>query len=124
MRVLVIEDDESVGRMLSVLLRMQGLEVEVAPDGPAGLALFQRMPPDLVVLDLRLPGMSGLEVCRRLRFMTPEMGIICLSGGGSEARPEAMHAGADVFLRKPFDVEEFQEAVQALLSGAGLRAAA
>lgn len=123
MRVLVIEDDDSVARMLSVLLRMQSLEVEIAPNGAAGLASFQRLPPDLVVLDLRLPGMNGLEVCRRLRFMTPEMGIICLSGGGCEARSEALSAGADVFLRKPFDVDEFQEAVWALLSGCWLRAA-
>ena len=123
-RVLVVEDDEVLARMLTLLLSSEEIDSRAIGCGNQALLAFMDGQYDLVILDLGLPGMNGLELCRRLRALAPRVGLIVLSGGGPECRNEALLAGADLFLRKPFDMNEFHDGVRALLSGSVVRLAA
>ncbi|MBA3302670.1 MAG: response regulator, partial [Acidimicrobiia bacterium] len=104
--VLVVEDDDLVGEVVARYLRRDGYAVEVARDGPSALRLAARVCPDLVVLDLGLPGMHGLDVLRCLReeALTP---VIVLSALGRESDLiTGLETGADDYLAKPFSMEE------------------
>ena len=106
MRALIIEDDRRIGKTLEINLRARGHEAEVASSGERGLALAARHHPDVVILDLGLPGMDGLDVVRDLRGWTV-VPIVVLSGRGSEtAKVEALDLGADDYLTKPFGMDE------------------
>src|SRR5947209_19549353 len=102
-RVLVVEDEESISSYLRRALAFEGYEVVVAPDGSQALLSARDNPPDLVVLDLLLPGIDGLEVCRRLRHGDERLPILILSARGSvNDRVTGLDSGADTYMVKPF----------------------
>ncbi len=114
-RILVIEDDEGILAFLRRGLAYEGYEVDVATDGRAGLDIAVERPPDLVVLDLMLPGMDGLDVCRRLRAGGDVPIIILTAKDGVNDRVIGLDMGADDYMVKPFDLDELLARVRALL---------
>ena len=113
--VLVIEDEARIADFLRRGLTFEGYKVLVAPDGPGGLAMAREQPPDVVILDWMLPGMDGLEVCRRLRA-AESMPILMLTAKDSVPdRVAGLDAGADDYLVKPFAFEELLARLRALL---------
>ncbi len=125
-RVLVVDDDLSIAGVVGDYLRDAGLETRHAADGPSALALAQEWPPDLVVLDLMLPGIDGLEVCRRLRAARdsqPPLPVIMLTAlGGEGDRVLGLETGADDYVTKPFSPRELTLRVQAVLRRAAAAA--
>src|SRR5579862_2628299 len=114
-RVLVIEDDPNVAEVVTRYLEREGYDVETVPDGAEGLHRALANPPDLVVLDLMLPSMNGLEVCRRLRAAAP-VPVIMLTARGEEAdRIAGLELGADDYMSKPFSPRELTARVKAVL---------
>jgi DNA-binding response OmpR family regulator len=118
-RILVIEDDPTVAEVVARYLSREGFEVEVSGDGILGLEAALASPPDLLVLDLMLPGISGVEVLRRLR-MTAPVPVIMLTARSSEAdRVNGLEFGADDYVAKPFSPRELTARVKAVLRRAG-----
>ena len=116
MRVLVVEDERKVASFVARALRENAYAVDVADTGEKGLELAFDNTYDLVLPDLRLPGMSGIEVCQRLRREGVEMPILMLTAHGLvEQRVEGLDAGADDYLTKPFALAELQARVRALI---------
>ena len=114
-RVLVVEDDPAIARVLELELGEAGYRVEVAPTGSDGLAAMERDAPDLVVLDVRLPDMDGLSVCRRARRSGSDMPILMLTALDRVGdRVVGLDAGADDYLAKPFAIEELLARLRAL----------
>jgi two-component system response regulator MprA len=114
-RILVIEDDEGITRFLRRGLAYDGYTVDVAPDGQSGLLMARDNPPDLVILDLMLPGIDGLEVCRRLRA-GGEVPILILTAKDSlDDRVLGLDMGADDYMVKPFELDELLARIRALL---------
>jgi DNA-binding response OmpR family regulator len=114
-RVLVVEDDEEIAQALQRSLRLEGYEVRVAADGPAALASAGSFNPDLVVLDLGLPGMDGIDVARRLRDGDDVPILMLTARDALESRVEGLDAGADDYLVKPFERQELLARLRALL---------
>ena len=115
-RILVVDDDARLAASLRRALAFEGYAVTVAEDGPAALAAARERLPDLVVLDRMLPGIDGLEVCRRLREAAPELPVLMLTALDAVAdRVDGLDAGADDYLVKPFALEELLARVRALL---------
>jgi DNA-binding response OmpR family regulator len=118
-RVLVVDDDLTIAEVVGDYLRDAGLETRHAADGQSALSLAREWPPDLVVLDLMLPGIDGLEVCRRLRAAhgsQQALPVIMLTALGEEAdRVAGLEAGADDYVTKPFSPRELTLRVQAVL---------
>lgn len=113
-RVLVVDDEPTLLRTLAILLRSRGYEVSTAPDGATALRAADQAHPDVVVLDLGLPDLDGVEVVRRLRAWTP-VPVLVLSGRlDSREKVAALDAGADDYVTKPFDVEELLARVRAV----------
>jgi DNA-binding response OmpR family regulator len=113
--VVVIEDEESIAAAVAARLRSEGLLVEVAHDGLAGVELVERAHPDLVVLDLMLPGLDGLEVCRRIQKDRP-VPVLMLTARDSETDLlVGLAVGADDYLTKPFSPRELVARVHAIL---------
>lgn len=118
MRILVVEDDERVGRTVVQLLREAGYAVDLETDARAGLIAFELEPVDLVILDVRLPGMSGggVQLCHSIRSQSTEVPILMLTAIAARATiVECLDAGADDYLVKPFHVDELRARVRALL---------
>jgi DNA-binding response OmpR family regulator len=114
--VLVIEDDPSIILGLRLNLTKAGYRVRVAEDGPAGLAEVGRERPDLLLLDLMLPGIDGMEVLRRLRADDPKIPVIILTAMGSEEdKVKGLDLGANDYVTKPFSVAELMARVRAAL---------
>jgi DNA-binding response OmpR family regulator len=114
-RVLIIEDDPNVAEVVTRYLEREGYVVEAAADGLEGLEQALSDPPDLVVLDLMLPALSGLEVCRRLRAKAP-IPVIMLTARGEEVdRIAGLELGADDYVAKPFSPRELTARVKAVL---------
>lgn len=114
-RVLVVEDDPTVAEVVVRYLRHAGLDAEHAGDGQSALALAECSPFDLVVLDLMLPGVDGLEVCRRLRARA-DIRVIMLTALGAESdRILGLEVGADDYVSKPFSPRELVLRVQSVL---------
>jgi two-component system KDP operon response regulator KdpE len=114
-RILVVDDEQQILRAVRRALVARGSEVVTAADGESALIEAEAFMPDLVVLDLNLPGIDGLEVCRRLRAWT-RVPILILSVREDEGgKVEALDLGADDYLTKPFGVEELLARVRALL---------
>src|SRR3954447_24176953 len=106
-RILVVDDDPSVLRMLARSLTAEGHEVEAAADGGAALAAVERRAPEAVILDVAMPDMDGLSVCRRLRDRGLTAPVVLLTARDTVAdRVAGLEAGADDYLVKPFAVEE------------------
>ncbi|MBL8931443.1 MAG: response regulator transcription factor [Kineosporiaceae bacterium] len=115
-RVLVVEDDATVAEVVRTYLEHAGFEIAQAMDGVTALSLAGRRTPDLVVLDLMLPGLSGLEVCARLRQSRPDLPVIMLTALGEESdRLLGLESGADDYLVKPFSPRELVLRVQSVL---------
>jgi len=115
-RVLLVEDDGDIAEVVALHLRDEGYAVEHARDGTAALKLLEREAWDAIVLDLMLPGVDGLEICRRARSMERYTPIIITSARGSEVhRVLGLEVGADDYLAKPFSVLELVARVRALL---------
>lgn len=114
-RILIIEDDEAILAFLRRGLSFDGYEVETAEDGQKGLAIARGNLPDLVVLDIMLPGIDGIEVCRRLRA-AGKVPILMLTAKDSVSdRVMGLDAGADDYLVKPFNLDELLARIRALL---------
>jgi two-component system response regulator MprA len=114
-RVLVIEDEDRIRQFLQRGLAYESYRVDVAPDGPTGLALARENPPDIVILDWMLPGMDGLEVCRRLRAAGPVPILMLTAKDTVGDRVMGLDAGADDYLVKPFAFDELLARMRALL---------
>ena len=113
--VVVIEDEEPIAAAVAARLRSEGFDVAVAADGPSGVALVERARPDLVVLDLMLPGFDGLEVCRRIQKDRP-VPVLMLTARDSETDLlVGLAVGADDYLTKPFSPRELVARVHAIL---------
>jgi DNA-binding response OmpR family regulator len=114
-RVLVVEDDEDIAQALQRSLRMEGYEVRTAADGHAALEQGHAFAPDLVILDLGLPKIDGLEVARELRADDDVPILILTARDALESRVEGLDAGADDYLVKPFERQELLARMRALL---------
>jgi DNA-binding response OmpR family regulator len=127
-RILVVEDERMVAEVVGRYLRRDGHDVQIIHDGAHALAEFERYGPDLVILDIMLPGMDGLEICRRIRANS-EAPIIMLTARGEELdKLVGLELGADDYVTKPFSPRELAARVKAVLRRtgrpAGLEAAA
>jgi DNA-binding response OmpR family regulator len=115
-RVLVVEDDQEIAQVLQRSLRMEGYEVKLAADGVQGLEEAHAFLPDLIVLDLGLPRLDGVDVARRLREDGDEVPILMLTARDAlESRVEGLDVGADDYLVKPFERQELLARMRALL---------
>jgi two-component system, OmpR family, response regulator MprA len=114
-RVLVVEDDEEIAQVLQRSLRLEGYEVRIASDGEEALAIHAEYVPDVVILDLGLPKVDGIEVAARVR-RTDDVPILMLTARDAvEARVEGLDSGADDYLVKPFERQELLARLRALL---------
>jgi DNA-binding response OmpR family regulator len=114
-RALVVDDEETILEFLGMGLGYEGFTVETAMDGPAALAVADRFRPDVVVLDVMLPGLDGIEVCRRLRARGDVAIIMLTAKGEVEERITGLDAGADDYLPKPFRFQELLARIRAVL---------
>ncbi len=114
-RVLVVEDDISIADVLRRTLRQEGHEVRSAADGVEALRLAEEFTPDLVVLDLGLPKLDGVEVCRRIRAESDVPILILTARTETDDRVEGLDSGADDYLMKPFERKELLARLRALL---------
>ncbi len=114
-KVLVVEDNPDIAKLVSLHLKDLGCEVALAADGLRGLAAARARRYDLIILDLMLPGMDGLELCRRLRGETDYTPILMLTAKSSEVdRVVGLEIGADDYLTKPFSISELLARVKAI----------
>ena len=118
-RILIVEDEESFSDPLSYLLKREGFEVDVVDNGTDAVALFERTGADLVLLDLMLPGMSGTEVCRRIRQRS-DVPVIMLTARDAEIdKVVGLEIGADDYVTKPYSSRELLARVRAVLRRRG-----
>ena len=116
MRVLIVDDDRAVREALRRALTLGDYEVETAADGEQALERIAGLPPDVVVLDIGLPGMDGLEVCRRVRLLGNRVPILMLTARDTVTdRIDGLDVGADDYMVKPFDVGELKARLRALM---------
>lgn len=121
--ILVIEDERDIAELIALNLADLPARITLANDGPGGLQLALNQPWDAIVLDIRLPGLNGLDLCREVRAQTSDVPILMLTARGSELdRVLGLELGADDYLSKPFSVLELQARVKALLRRSGLTA--
>ena len=118
-RVLVVEDEESFSDPLSYMLRREGFEAVVAATGPDALAEFDRGGADVVLLDLMLPGLSGTEVCRRLRAKSSVPIIMLTAKDGEIDKVVGLELGADDYVTKPYSARELVARIRAVLRRRG-----
>jgi len=114
-RILVVEDERTIADAVAARLRNEGFAVTVAGDGPAGVAAARRTEPDLVVLDVMLPGFDGLEVCRRIQADRPVPVLMLTARDDENDLLVGLAVGADDYLTKPFSLRELAARVHALL---------
>src|SRR5207244_4500388 len=114
--ILIVDDDSRVTSALRRMLAYEGYQVSSASDGEGALAIARTKSPDLVILDLMLPGIDGLEVCRRLRAVDDDIAVLMLTARDAVAdRVAGLETGADHYLVKPFALEELLARLKALL---------
>lgn len=123
-RILVVEDEQTIAESVAARLRAEGFEVHLAGDGPGAVAAANRLRPDLLVLDVMLPGYDGLEVCRRVQAAQPVAVLMLTARDDETDLLVGLAVGADDYLTKPFSPRELAARVHALLrrvnrSGAG-----
>ena len=118
--VLVVEDDRGVRESLTMVLEFQGLDVVGVTTGEEGVQVAEADRPDLILLDLNLPGIDGVEVCRQIRGQNPHVAILMLTARDEvRERVRGLDAGADDYLPKPFALDELLARVRALLRSIG-----
>lgn len=121
-QVLVVDDDPDINRLLQVRLRNVGFSVRSAADGESAIEEMQRQIPDVVLLDISMPGMSGLEVLDRIRKDQLDVAVVMTTAFGSESiAVDALRRGADDYLRKPFEPDEFRAVIDRIMSRLHLR---
>ena len=113
-RVLVVEDDEDIAQVLQRMLRTEGYEVRVAVDGEAAVSDARAYVPDLVILDLGLPKLDGIDVARELRGRDDVPILVLTARDAVDSRVEGLDAGADDYLVKPFERQELLARLRAL----------
>ncbi|NPV53827.1 MAG: response regulator transcription factor [Firmicutes bacterium] len=114
-RILIVDDDPYIRELLEIYLRREGFEVQSVGDGEAALSLASRAKPDLVILDIMLPGISGWDICRKLRSES-NIPIILLTAKSEKLdKIKGFELGTDDYVTKPFDADELVERVKALL---------
>jgi two-component system KDP operon response regulator KdpE len=115
-RILVVDDEPQITRVLRLALNAQQLEVRVAADGEAAMDLFHDWKPDVIVTDLSMPHVDGIELCRRIRAKSSRVPIIVVSVKGEErTKVQALDAGADDYVTKPFGIDELMARIRAAL---------
>ncbi|CAA9228064.1 MAG: hypothetical protein AVDCRST_MAG76-1081 [uncultured Acidimicrobiales bacterium] len=112
--VLVVDDDEMIRRLLRTVLEADAIEVVEAPDGDAALAALEDLKPTVIVLDVMMPGLDGVEVCRRIDHRSAKV-VMLTARDDPELERAAIEAGADAFLTKPFSAVELLDLVERLL---------
>ena len=118
LNILLIDDEEAFVTTLQERLEMRGFSPRVATDGLTGLEMIAAAPPDVVVLDLRMPGLSGVEVLRRIRKQWPCLPVIMLSGHGSDQDFETcLSLGAALYHKKPLDIDVLLESIRTVTQG-------
>ena len=116
MNILVVDDDQAVRDSLRRALVLEGYEVDLAANGTEALRILGQRAPDAVILDLQMPDIDGLEVCRRLRSLGDMTPVLMLTARGAvDDRVEGLDAGADDYMPKPFDLSELFARLRALL---------
>jgi len=113
--VLVVDDDPVISKFVSANLRARDFEVVVAEDGPSALKCMEERLPDLVILDIMMPGMDGIEVCRRIREWSPVPIIMLSAKSEVNTKVGLLNLGADDYITKPFGVEELMARVRAVM---------
>ena len=121
-RVLVVDDEPSIVRVVAANLRARGFEALTAASGEAALALVEAQPPDCIVLDLRLPGIDGLEVLRRLRTWATTPVVVLTAVDDQRDRTAALELGADDYVTKPFTMAELMTRVRGAVRHGGAEA--
>ena len=119
MKILVVDDDESLRRLVAAYLESEGYDVKEAADGPSAIVAIEKEEPQLVVLDLMLPGMSGLAVARRIRLERTTPILMLTARGSEDDMLQGFEAGADDYLVKPFSPKVLVARVKAVLRRAG-----
>ena len=119
--ILIVEDEKDIARFIELELQAEGYRTEVAHDGITGLSKFREVSPNLVILDLMLPVMDGIEVAKRIRKTSNVPILILTAKDRVEDKVAGLDAGADDYLVKPFAVEELLARLEALLRRAGKR---
>jgi DNA-binding response OmpR family regulator len=115
-RILIVEDDHAVQKALKRLFETEGFEIEISSDGKSALEAFRRIAPSAIVLDLRLPQMSGRDVCREIKQQSPSVPIIVLSAASDVSdKVLLLELGADDYVTKPFSPRELLARVRAAL---------
>src|ERR1043166_5876210 len=114
-RILVVDDEPQLTRVLRTGLTSRGYDVRAAADGLAGFEAFNDWHPDLVIPDLAMPNVDGLELCRRLRAVSPVPIIVLSAKGEEKTKVAALDLGADDFVTKPFGIDELLARVRASL---------
>jgi two-component system KDP operon response regulator KdpE len=114
-RILVVDDEPQLTRVLRMGLKSRGYDVRSAADGLAGFEAFNDWHPDLVITDLAMPNVDGLELCRRLRAISTVPIIVLSAKGEEKTKVEALDLGADDFVTKPFGIDELLARVRAAL---------
>lgn len=115
-RIMVVDDDRRMRRLLARFLFREGYEVEEAPDGSVAAEVLAARPMDVVLTDVRMPGMDGLELMESIRDHSPETAVILMTAFGTEdSRAEALEEGADGYLSKPFQIEDVVTIIRRLL---------
>jgi DNA-binding response OmpR family regulator len=116
MKILLVEDDPLTIEALAELLRLEGFEVVEAKDGQSALSMLSQDKPDLVCLDIMMPGMNGFDVCRRIREMDARLPVLFISAKSEETDVViGLELGADDFIRKPFTTGELMARIKAAL---------
>ena len=114
-RILVVEDEPTLAAAVAARLRAEGFDVDVAPDGPSGVARASDAPPDLVVLDVMLPGLDGIEVCRRIQAVRPVPVLMLTARADETDKLVGLGVGADDYMTKPFSMRELVARIRVLL---------
>lgn len=114
-KVLVVEDDAGIADFVQLELQHEGFEVSYAADGREALVLFESSAPDIILLDIMLPGLSGLEVLRRIRKNSHVPVILLTARGETYDKVNGLDAGADDYLAKPFEIEELFARMRAVM---------
>ncbi|GAB1410192.1 response regulator [Desulfovibrionales bacterium] len=120
LHVLLVDDEEAFVTTLQERLELRDINVRVALDGTTGLALLTEHLPDVVVLDVRMPGLSGLEVLKRIHQAWPDLPVIMLSGHGSDQDCQTcLDLGAAVYHRKPLDIDTLLSSITQVTQASG-----
>lgn len=114
-RVMIVEDDESVRHLYSHILKNSGYDVIEAVDGQEALTKYLEQPCDMVITDMNMPVMNGMDLIEELRRHSPDVSIIMITAyGTSHTHREALKRGSDDYIPKPFEIEDFQARVRGL----------